>query len=60
MPATVETPVGVLCLTLCRACVRHQVLPAFSWSGAALAAAAHCEHLGIDLDQAAELRVSHG
>ena len=55
MPAIAETPVGVLCLTLCPACVRHHVLPEFSWSGAAGAVGVHCEHLGIDLDQAAAL-----
>ena len=60
MPATVDTPVGVLCLTMCPACVLHQVLPAFTWSGAALAVGAHCEHLGVDLDQAAELRRTQG
>lgn len=56
--ATFDTPVGVICMTVCDPCWRtggvsrvhihpitatHMVL-------------AHCEHLDIDLDQAAALR----
>jgi hypothetical protein len=58
MPATADTPVGVLCLTLCPACVRHHVLPTFYPVTAMEAVAVHCEHLGLDLDQAAAIRAA--
>jgi len=50
--ATYQTPVGVFCATLCRACVAAGTPPPVrSWAQAAWRVAAHCQHLGIDLDQ---------
>jgi hypothetical protein len=53
---TAGTPVGVLCLTLCPGCARAGRVPTLSWSGAIHAVWAHCVHLGVDLDEAAEAR----
>jgi hypothetical protein len=51
---TVETPVGVLCCTLCVICGDDgERLPVLSWSGAVGASLQHCQHLGIDADQMA-------
>jgi hypothetical protein len=50
--ATYQTPVGVLCATVCRACVAVGAAPPIrSWGQACERVAAHCQHLGIDLDQ---------
>lgn len=55
--ATAETPVGVLCVTLCGPCADVGTLPALpSWSAAVLAVGDHCEHLGVDVDEAADAR----
>jgi hypothetical protein len=54
--ATFDTPVGVYCMTLCPACTEGGRWPVLSWSETALRVGDHCEHLGIDLDQAAEAR----
>lgn len=54
---TADTPVGVLCLTLCGSCAEAGDLPRFSsWTAAVSCVIAHCEHLGVDLDQAAAAR----
>lgn len=53
---TFDTVVGVICMTLCAPCVEHQPFPRHALLTAALMAATHCEHLGIDLDQAAAVR----
>lgn len=56
--ATVETPLGVACITLCASCARGS---GFRWTVtyAAIRVGQHCEHLGIDLDQmAASLEVT--
>jgi hypothetical protein len=50
--ATYQTPVGVLCATVCRACIATGTAPPIrSWVQACERVAAHCQHLGIDLDQ---------
>ena len=54
---TADTPVGVLCLTLCGSCAEAGDLPRFpSWSAAVRRVLVHCEHLDVDLDQAARAR----
>jgi hypothetical protein len=53
--ATAETPVGVLCLTLCDGCAAAGELHRLSsWSAACAAVGEHCAHLGFDVDDAAE------
>ncbi|HEV7651318.1 MAG TPA: hypothetical protein VGP26_24475 [Actinophytocola sp.] len=51
--ATIATPVGVLCLTICAACVDANRLPALSYPAAMQLVLAHCEHLGCDLEDMA-------
>jgi hypothetical protein len=54
--ATYQTPVGVFCATVCRRCLRtHHPPPVRSWGQACERVGAHCQHLGIDLDQMADL-----
>jgi hypothetical protein len=53
---TADTPLGVLCATVCQRCARTGRLPTVSVTGAAQAVYAHCAHLGVDLDQAAQAR----
>jgi hypothetical protein len=54
--ATYQTPVGVLCATVCRSCVAAGAAPPIrSWSQACERVSAHCQHLGINLDQMAAL-----
>jgi hypothetical protein len=54
--ATYETPVGVFCATVCDRCVAaRNAPPVRSWLGAFERVGAHCEHLGVDLDQMAAL-----
>lgn len=52
--ATMETPVGVLCLTLCPVCARAGEGPRLKLPTAARLVGDHCMHLGIDVDQMAE------
>jgi hypothetical protein len=53
---TYQTPVGVLCATVCRSCVAAGSAPPIrSWGQACERVGAHCQHLGIDLDQMAAL-----
>lgn len=55
--ATFDTHVGVYCATVCTPCIDAARYPKpAGWSGAIEAVFAHCGHLGIDADQAAELR----
>jgi hypothetical protein len=50
--ATYQTPVGVFCATVCRACMAAGAAPPIrSWGQACERVAAHCVHLGLDLDQ---------
>ncbi|MBC3191669.1 hypothetical protein H7X46_11415 [Pseudonocardia sp. C8] len=52
-----DTPVGVLCATLCGTCAETEHLPAFgSWMAAVAAVIEHCEHLGVTVDEAAAAR----
>jgi hypothetical protein len=54
--ATYQTPVGVLCATVCGPCVdAGNPPPVRSWSGAVERVGAHCQHLGMDVDQMAAL-----
>jgi hypothetical protein len=54
--ATYQTPVGVLCATVCRSCVAAGAAPPIrSWGQACERVGEHCRHLGIDLDQMAAL-----
>jgi hypothetical protein len=50
--ATYQTQVGVFCATICDPCVdAGNAPPVRSWVEAFERVAAHCEHLGIDLDR---------
>jgi hypothetical protein len=54
--ATYLTQVGVFCATVCDPCVDGaKAPPVRSWLEAFERVGAHCEHLGIDLDQMAAL-----
>jgi hypothetical protein len=54
--ATYQTPVGVFCATACGPCIEAaKAPPVRSWPGAIERVAAHCGHLGIDVDQMAAL-----
>jgi hypothetical protein len=54
--ATYQTPVGVFCATVCTPCVdARKAPPVRSWLEAFERVGAHCKHLGIDLDQMADL-----
>jgi hypothetical protein len=54
--ATYQTPVGVFCATVCGPCVAAGNPPRIrSWGQACQRVGAHCEHLGLDLDQMADL-----
>ena len=55
--ATYQTPVGVFCATVCGPCVdAGKPPPVRSWGGAVERVGAHCQHLGIDVDQMAALQ----
>jgi hypothetical protein len=55
--ATYDTPVGVFCAAVCGPCVDEGKAPAVrGWAIACERVAAHCEHLGVDLDQMATIR----
>ncbi len=54
--ATYDTPVGVFCATVCGPCVTEgKAPPVRGWATAVERVAAHCGHLGIDVDQMAAL-----
>ena len=54
--ATYQTPVGVFCATVCKRCVdAGNPPPVRSWGQACERVGAHCQHLGLDLDQMAAL-----
>jgi hypothetical protein len=54
--ATYQTPVGVFCATVCTPCVdAGNAPPVRSWLQGFERVGAHCQHLGIDLDQMAAL-----
>ena len=54
--ATYQTPVGVFCATVCHPYVdAGNPPPVRSWLGAFERVGAHCQHLGLDLDQMADL-----
>jgi hypothetical protein len=54
--ATYQTPVGAFCATVCDPCVAAGNPPPLrSWLEAVERVGAHCQHLGIDLDEMAAL-----
>jgi hypothetical protein len=54
--ATYQTLVGVFCATACGPCIdQAKAPPVRGWAQACERVGAHCEHLGIDLDQMAAL-----
>jgi hypothetical protein len=54
--AAYQTPVGVFCATVCGPCLAAGKAPSLdSWAQACERVAAHCQHLGIDLDHMAAL-----
>jgi hypothetical protein len=58
---TYQTPVGVLCATVCGRCVAAgNPPPVCSWGQACQRVGEHCQHLGIDLDQMAALLQAEG
>ena len=48
---TGDTPVGVLCMTLCDACEVAGVVPIFSPAEETARALEHLQHVGVDIDQ---------
>jgi hypothetical protein len=48
---TGDTPVGVLCMTLCDACEVAGVLPIFSPAEETARVLAHGQHVEVDVDQ---------
>ena len=50
---TADTPLGVLCVTLCPRCAAASSPPPVAIGTAVRLVAQHCEHLGIDVDQMA-------
>ena len=54
--ATYQTPVGVFCATACGPCIdQAKAPPVRGWATAVERVAAHCGHLGIDVDQMATI-----
>lgn len=54
--ATYQTPVGVFCATVCGPCIdTDKAPPVTGWALAVERVGAHCEHLGIDVDEMAAL-----
>ncbi len=53
---TLDTSIGVYCVTICTRCIDNGKLPRLTIHATALRVLDHCQHLGIDLDQAADLR----
>jgi hypothetical protein len=53
---TLDSSVGVFCATFCQSCAQElSRLPVISPVVVAVRVGRHCEHVGIDLDQAQEL-----
>jgi hypothetical protein len=52
--STADTPVGVLCMTLCETCELAGMVPVFSPAEETARVLEHGEHLGIGVDQMAE------
>ena len=51
--ATADSPMGVLCLTLCEPCADECAVPLLPVGALARMVGAHCTHLGCDLDEMA-------
>ncbi len=50
---TMDSPVGVYCLTMCGTCVGAARFPVLRWASLFALVYLHCEHLGIDPDDMA-------
>jgi hypothetical protein len=54
--ATYQTPVGVFCATVCWRCLSTGMAPPVrSWGQECERVGDHCQHLGLDLDQMADV-----
>src|SRR5689334_7539277 len=51
---TASTPLGVLCVSLCPTCLASGIAPPIAIGTAVRLVAAHCEHLGITVDDMAD------
>jgi hypothetical protein len=51
---TASTPLGVLCVTLCPTCLASGIAPPIAIGTAVRLVGAHCEHLGITVDDMAD------
>lgn len=52
--ATADTPLGILCLTVCARCASARMAPPVSVSTANRLVLQHCQHLGITIEEMAE------
>jgi hypothetical protein len=52
--STADTPVGVLCMTLCEACELAGMVPVLGPAEETARVLQHGDHLGIDVEQMAE------
>jgi hypothetical protein len=50
---TMDSAVGVYCLTMCGTCVGAGQFPVLGWASLFALVYLHCEHLGIDPDDMA-------
>ena len=53
--ATGDTPLGVVCMSLCERCADTGAVPRMSASAAVRFVGDHCTHLGISVDEMAAL-----
>lgn len=51
-----DTPVGILCMTLCEVCADNHEMPNYGWGQAARMVLEHCGHRGVDADYDARQR----
>lgn len=55
LAATFDTPLGVMCATLCDRCVeKKRPMPRLPLMNVVRRVAAHCEHLGITVEEMAQ------
>lgn len=55
VPVTLSATTGIFCATMCDPCIVAKQFPKLSWVQAAERAYQHAEHLGLTLDEVAEL-----
>jgi hypothetical protein len=60
VPITLDSPVGIFCAVVCDPCIDGKRFPKLSWVQAAERAYQHADHLGISIDEAAELQQPSG